>query len=276
MTLIGLVVLLAYTFFALRHIEVDFRTSKNNVTVTNQEIIDAGDIDMGGTVFFRDKEKYVQNIEEEYPYIKVINIETVFPNKFVIHVAERQEVYALEGEDYFYVCDEELRVLRISDNLDFSSTTAISLKGDFSLNNIKVGEYITQIQNPMLYQKLFECNRDIGAQNSLISQIEMTTEFDEGLQDEIDLLKISLRSGQKVLIANYKNALANKCHLFLEVYSKLFDLEGKASKQRDGSDAVLTYENLQTCEIYINNYYTDGENLTLNGENCYFKIFVSP
>lgn len=273
--IIGLAFLLAYTFFALREIEVDFRTSKTNFSASNEEIVKSSGIETGGTVFFRNKQEYADNIEEEYAYLNVINIETVFPNKFVIHVVERQEVYAVRGEDYFYICDEELRVLRTTENFVSDQTNAMLLTGKFSLENLKVGEYISEIDNPMIYQSLFECNRALGAQQSFIQEIRMTREFDSSLMEDVDTLTLSLYSGQTVVIANYKVALSYKAHLMMEVYSKLFDMVGKESLQKDETKAVLTVDNLKDCEIYINNYYTNGENIDLEQENCYFKIFIT-
>lgn len=272
--IIGLVFLLAYTFFALRYVEVDFRTSKTNFSASNEEIIDASKIEKGGTIFFRNKQQYIKNIEEEYSYLKVINIETVFPDKLVIHVAERQEVYAVEGEDYVYICDEELRVLRTSETYVNSENNAMLLSGDFSLKNLKVGQYIREIENPLLFQNMFANNRDLGAQSALISQIEIAKQFDDSLKQEVDALRLSLYGGQTVTIANYKTALSKKCYYFLEVYSRLFDMIGKEGAKKDGTSVDLTADNLKNCEIYINNYYTNGEKLDLNQENCYFKIFV--
>lgn len=266
--IVGLFVLLSFTAFSLRTVEVDFRTSAQNLTATQEEIIETSGIKKGGTVFFRNKDKYEGNIEKAYPYIKVINIETVFPNKMIVHVAERQEVYALEGENEFYVCDEEFKVLNVVQALD--DEDAILLKTSKKISAYQAGQYITEIENPKIYQALYENNRSLGAQKEFISSIEMEKEYDEGVKEEVDVLRLSLSSGQTVTIANYKKDLSKKAHLMFEVYSSLFDMAGKESLQEDGSMAELTIDNLKTCEIYINNYYT-GENLK---ENCYFKIFV--
>ena len=78
--MIVLVVILSFTLFSLRTIELDFRTNKTYITETDQEIIESGEIKMGGSVFFRSKNKYIEKIESKNPYIKVVNIETVFPS----------------------------------------------------------------------------------------------------------------------------------------------------------------------------------------------------
>lgn len=267
---VGLILLLSYTFFSLKEVELDYRTSHTNITATDEEIIESGQIKMGGTVFFRNKAKIEENIENEFPYLNVINIETVFPSKFVIHLAERQEVYAIQGNEEYYICDEEFRVLDIEKDLD--QTRAILLTGDFSLERMDVGQYITSIDNSKIYQALYEKNLTLGNQKDLIEKITLCTIYDDGIKEDIDAVKVSLKGGQTLTLANPEENLSYKAHLFMQVYANLFDMIGKESLQADGSMALLTEENLKTCEIFINNYYTPSQN---GGENCYFKIFVA-
>ena len=272
--LIGLVVLLAYTFFAVHEVQIDFRTSREHTTATDEEIIATGGIELGGTVFFRNKQSYIDKIEDEYPYLNVINIETVFPSTLVVHIAERQEVYAVKGEDGYYVCDEELKVLKIKESYENTSENAILLSGDFEVKNEKVGDDLN-IPNPKIYQALFENNYSLAYSKEIISSVEVSSQYDSALEEEIDVLTLSLFSGQSVTIANYQNNLSYKAHLFIQAYSSLFDMIGKESLQEDGSYKPLTAENLKTCEIYINNYYTQDGELALDNQSCYFKIFVA-
>ena len=267
---VGLMFLLAYTLFALREVEIDYRTSHSNITATDKEIIESGEIDLGGTVFFRNKQKIEQRIENAHPYIDVINIETVFPSKFVIHIKERAKVYAIAGDGEYYFCDENLRVLEISRELTASSP--ILLEGEFTAKRMQVGQYVDFVKNPMIYQSLYQSNLTYGNQCDIIEKIRVEKIYDEGEKEEIDTIKLFLKGGQTVVFANPEKELDYKAYLFLNVYSSLFDMVGKESLQKDGTMKVLTEENLQTCEIYINNYYMQSENLK---ENCYFKIFVS-
>ena len=151
---IGLALLLSYTLFALRDVELDYRTRHTNITATDEEIIESGQIDMGGTIFFRNKKKIEERIENANPYVDVINIETVFPSKFVIHIKERTKVYAIAGEGEYYYCDENLRVLEIAQTL--SQDAPILLEGDFTVKRMQVGQYVTFLENPMIYQSLYQ------------------------------------------------------------------------------------------------------------------------
>lgn len=267
---IGLLLLLTYTLFALREVEIDYRTSHSNITATDEEIIESGEIDLGGTVFFRNKKKIEQRIENAHPYIDVINIETVFPSKFVIHVKERAKVYAVAGDGEYYFCDENLRVLEISREL--TEASPILLEGDFTAKRMQVGQYIDFVKNPMVYQSLYQSNLTYGNQRDIIEKIRVEKIYDDGIKEEINSVKLFLKGGQTVVFANPEKELDYKAYLFLNVYSNLFDMVGKESVQQDGSKATLTADNLKTCEIYIDNYYMQTENAK---ENCYFKIFVA-
>lgn len=267
---IGLALLLSYTLFALRDVELDYRTSHTNITATDEEIIESGQIDMGGTIFFRNKKKIEERIENANPYVDVINIETVFPSKFVIHIKERTKVYAIAGEGEYYYCDENLRVLEIAQTL--SQDAPILLEGDFTVKRMQVGQYVTFLENPMIYQSLYQSNLTYGNQRDLIEKIRVEKIYDEGEKANINSVKLFLKGGQTVVFANPERDLDYKAYLFITVYSNLFDMIGKESVQQDGSKAILTEQNLKTCQIFINNYYTQSSN---SSQSCYFKIFVA-
>lgn len=269
---IGLLLILTYTLFALREVEIDYRTSHANISAsaTDEQIIESGEIDLGGTVLFRNKKKIEQRIENAHPYIDVINIETVFPSKFVIHIKERTKVYAIAGEGEYYYCDENLRVLEIVQTL--SQDAPILLEGDFTVKRMQAGQYVDFVQNPMIYQSLYQSNLTYGNQRDIIEKIRVEKIYDDAMKEDINSVKLFLKGGQTVVFANPAKSLDYKAYLFLNVYSNLFDMVGKESVQKDGSKAVLTAQNLKTCEIYIDNYYMQTEN---SKESCYFKIFVA-
>ena len=57
-----ILVILAFTLFSLKSVSIDYRTNKVYITATDDEIIESADIDMGGSVFFRNKQYYIDNI----------------------------------------------------------------------------------------------------------------------------------------------------------------------------------------------------------------------
>lgn len=269
--LVGLLLLLSFTVFSLKSVEVDYRTSRTHITVSDEEIIESAKFKMGSSVLFQGKKGYAKNIENLNPYIKVVNIETVYPSSFVVHIAERQEVYAIEFENGHYICDETFRILRIDEEYKSDTTNAILLNFSTSLseNQLKEGEYIQDIETPPIYQALFENNRTLAEQSELIESITISTELDSITNKEQTVATLNLFSGQDVRIINTRKGLIEKIKLMLDVHCQLFDYLGKTLNTPSG-EVVLTEQHLKTCTIEINNYLHPSH----NDSECYFNIIL--
>ena len=264
--LIGVIAALSFTVFSLKKVEVDFRTSHQNITLSDEEIVEGGSFSYGASVFFHGKNGYVEKIESLSPYIDVVNIETVFPSTFVIHIAERQEVYAFAYNGTTLITDQNLRILK--EEADFVSTreNAMLFEGvEIAENDYQVGDYL-QIENFIdIYSSLFECNRTLTEQTSLISSIKLLSEFDENIQQTQTTAVLNLFSGQTVQIKNATYGLRYKLNMFLSVFSNLYSLIG----QEIASGGVWTEELLDSCTIIVYNFYNYSEH---NETECYFNI----
>lgn len=143
-TLLITLIVLMFTLFSLKSVEIEFETGNKIITNEMQNQI-ISEIDLGGTVFFKNKDEMASKIEKKYPYVKVINIETILPNKFIIHIAERQEIYAITSLNRTCYLDCELKVLRIEEeNFVSTSTNAIKLDLfglDFDLSAFSEGQF---------------------------------------------------------------------------------------------------------------------------------------
>lgn len=118
------IIVLCSTVFTLNTVELGWlSTTKVLSDKTNTEIIESGEFKNGESVFLINKNKYKQNLEENNPYLKVVNMEIKFPNKLKVTVSEREELYALKvvneksasGFSYVFL-DYDLKVLKITDN----------------------------------------------------------------------------------------------------------------------------------------------------------------
>ena len=95
---VAIVVTLGSTLFTVNanNIEVNWTTTRNQLRdVTDEAIIEGAQMRGFESIFFVNKTRYVENLEQNFPYIKVLSIETVFPNRLVFHVGEREALYAL-------------------------------------------------------------------------------------------------------------------------------------------------------------------------------------
>ena len=283
---IALIITLSFTAFSLKAVEIDFRTSTSFITseLTKEDIISAGKFKKGKPVFSHNKSQYKKNIDNLNPYIKVINIETVFPSKFVVHIAERQEIYAVKGlEEKYYICDEQMRILRIEEDYQNNSSSPMLLS-QFEkpvLKDYDEGDYLTEIRQPNIYGYLYENNRKLGEQKSLIESITLTSEYDNLLKKEQTVTSLKFYSGQTFNIVNDSYAMKYKVKLMLDVFSQLYDLDGKQviiGKDENGQNIYskpLDMEYLNTCTIIITNYYNyRDEFVDIGAKDCYFKFVL--
>lgn len=228
---------------------------------------------MGRTVLVHSKKAYKKKIENLDPYIKVINIETVFPSSFVVHLAERQEVFAVPFKSGYYICDENLRILRISYFYSSDQTNAILLTQDGVEveNNLIEGEYIKSVRVPYIYSAMYGLNRDLSEQQSLIKSVTLSSEYDSVVKKEQNITTLKYYSGQTFKIINDGYGLEYKTKLMNDVYAQLFSFIGKTIVDKNQNQIVLTEENLKDCTIIINNYY---DYTRYTEKDCYFDILL--
>lgn len=115
-----IVVILCSTIFTLRSVTFSWKCTKVHLSEYTDEQI-AKSVDLGDSIFLLNKNKMAEKLEITYPYIKVIKIETKFPNKVVVHATERDSVYAVTlGDGRYAVIDDENKVLEhcTQDELD--------------------------------------------------------------------------------------------------------------------------------------------------------------
>ena len=142
LTLFVLLIIFMFTVFSLKSVEVDYLTTNDAIISLEEDI--KNEISLGGTVLFKSKDEISKNIEKKYPYVKVVNIETVFPNKFVLHLAERQELFAVKTNSKFAILDEELKILDVRENFENGKDNPILLsvfESNLDIEN-RVGEFL--------------------------------------------------------------------------------------------------------------------------------------
>ncbi len=178
-----LILILGLTVFTLKNVEIDF---KNNSQIYSEEskksIAEDSIIKKGTSIFAVNKKTISSVLEKNNPYLKIINIETVFPNKIVIHCAERESTYAVKANDKkYFICDAEFKVLSISD--DYYTGQAILFTGLENLiensNRVNAGEFLEFSSEKEVLEKigtgLLQANKTVAMQKALIKSIEFTS-----------------------------------------------------------------------------------------------------
>lgn len=285
--IVAVLLILFWTLFGLKSVTVSFSTTLENLTVSEEEIVEAGDFNMGACVLFEEKEKSIRKIEnyvsenKNFAYIKVLNIETVFPNKFVIHISEREELFAIPFGDEILICDRELRVLDKVESFSSDQTNAILLEGLTIKNEIvDYGDFLDVEEEGIknLYSAFVENNRNLSEQRGKFEKITISTYQDEYTHEGYKKAELVTFSGRIFEIYNIDFALANKIRLMFAVESSIFGYDVDGSGNLVDSEGNFIYiKKLETGEYtsFVEGTDSEQERLTLSIEiiaNCKIKV----
>jgi biopolymer transport protein ExbD len=115
--LLIILVVLMFTVFLLKDVKVELKTGTEHLTQEVVSEIENEALKTGGSVLFLGKEKLISRLEKQFPYLKIVNIETQIPNKLVIHAAGREELFAVNSGEKSYFLDEEFKILRVENSI---------------------------------------------------------------------------------------------------------------------------------------------------------------
>lgn len=233
------VVILSFTLFTMQNISIDYRTSLK-YEYNDDEIIASSLLPKGKNIMFLKKQPYIDNIEKAYPYLEVINIETAFPSKLIIHVRERQPFYAVKNEEKYMLLDQSLKVLEVVDEFSSTQTNAILLP--FSIGG-EAGDFLELDYLADFYDAVLLNSKTREDGLATFKQIEYFESDNEIYHYKEKGLKLTLHSGREVYLHNASYGLAYKLSKFYAVESSLYKLADK-----------LSTEQIQQSEIHINNY----------------------
>ena len=224
LSFIVLMVILSSTVFCLKNVELNFLSKKINLN-SDDEIIQSVDFEYNKSIFFLSKKKYMTELEQKNPYIKIINIETIFPNKIRINCVERNELFALKGFENssfksYMILDREGKVL--DNQNDFSNThlNSISLVVDNSQEeNVKKGQTISSSYNNLIKSL---ANELFAYQNNVLL---LKANFEEIIinYNSSDDIKIKMRSGTTILLKEISSNFSEKFMLGLSTYDDVLD-----------------------------------------------------
>ena len=131
-----LIAVLCSTVFTVKEVSINWLTTSPNITQSDEEF--AADVEKGESVFLVDKDAIIRKLEEKYPYLRVVSVEVKFPNKLVLHTAERQELYSLKIKDNKHaILDSDCKVLRIVTDSQLSAITVKPIRVDVNGYSIK-------------------------------------------------------------------------------------------------------------------------------------------
>ena len=111
-----------------------------DIGISASEIIESAKLKNGKSIFGIDKDEAINNIEQTYPTIKVIQIKTVSVVEVEIVVRKRYETYFKEHNSQYFIMDEDLKVMRIETE---KPQDMVEIKADLRVtNNTKVCNFV--------------------------------------------------------------------------------------------------------------------------------------
>ena len=123
------IVLLACTVFIVREVTVESDVSSN--LLDEESIVESSGLTIGRSIISISKEKVKNSIEKDNPYVEVLNIVRIFPNKVIVKVTVRTGVMVIESSTHENVAliDTSMKVLKVVTAAEASSFDATIVKG---------------------------------------------------------------------------------------------------------------------------------------------------
>ena len=245
LSILALILILFCAVFCLYRQDVVFIGERNNtVKITDEQIIETAGFRTGRSIFSLDKDKAIENIEQTYPYLKVVQINTVSAIRIEISVRERNEMYyaADEINQNYYILDEELKVLQITD-FEPTGITKLesSLLGDTNIDilgitgNTVVSDFIANTHFRSLTDNLFvamyntvmieEDGVDRYVTRDDIKTLVTYVQFARGytLQESYDRIIITTSRGFIIDIGKPDSNLENKVNICFNAIDALIE-----------------------------------------------------
>ena len=225
-----LLVVLTFTLFRVNSVSLNF---KNQTTLFaseeyQNEIIATSKAKDTSTIFAVNKSSIKNNLEREYSYLKVINIETVFPNSLIIHCAQREETYIIKiNDNLYYVCDEEFKVLSIATSFEQGSGKPVLLEQiDVNNKTAKVGEFL-DIEDGNILKNIITAfaynNRTIADFKGAFKSVRYQIERDYYTKAQEVALIFTIYDNFEIKIGLARCNLIEKTSLMLAIIPKSYE-----------------------------------------------------
>lgn len=227
---IAVLVVLNSTLFTLQHISVSWLTSTINLkTLKESEISSLVDV-KGESIFLLNKDEISKKLEKKHPYLRVVGIETKFPNKIVIYSAEREDLYAVKLADGDYaIIDDYGKVLSktqiLSPNVSGTLIEARPIEVLFNSIQLNSADFVVGEQ-----VKVKSIEETLTKLSTTLKEANYTTLAKKGIFDSISVVNmgesgeigmyLTTRNGMVINLLDAEDKMTDKFMLGLQVYNK--------------------------------------------------------
>ena len=212
------IIVLGSTVFTLNTVEIGWLSTTKVLSATSDsKLIESAEFEKGESVFLLDKEKYRNKLEQNNPYIKVINLEIKFPNKLKVTVVEREELYVLKvvntksysGYSYVYL-DYDLKVLKITDSevvANQQNPAILTIDGpgvNYTVNDFEAGEF-TDLPVKEMLKSIGSMLSSTGYTNNLTKALLKTINVHHDVSTTVNI-KTTYGLNLKLINATHKTS----------------------------------------------------------------------
>ena len=239
------VIVLSSAVFALDSVSIVFHNQTNILSGDENVIIESGNFRYGENVFLSNKKQYVNNIESANPYIMVLNIETKFPNKYIVHAVEREPVFVFQTNNKYTITDEYLKVLKRETELEYNNSRQNAIEifnSEYSNVTVKEGDFFAK---NTYYYELFHCfkenimwesSADIKANIKCIN-----LNYVDGLNSGENNLLITMWDDVEILISASNKNMSNKLNFAFSAYYQVDDANRISIYEKSNGEIVCLY-----------------------------------
>ena len=186
-----------------------------NEQITQEQILELSEIQLGDNVFFCKKEKTKNNIRSN-PYVENIKITRKLPDKIQIQVTEKQKAYQIQLDEGYAYIDNQGYILEIS---------------EIKIDKPMLQGYTTAKDDILPGSRLFE--DDLECLGDVLKIVKSSNEIQ--IQDRITTINIenknnyilTLQELKKVIYIGNQSNLANKMLYIKAIIERENGKEGK-------------------------------------------------
>jgi len=234
-----LIAILCSTLFTVKNVSLNWLTTRVIFQESDSQV--AANVQRGESVFLVDKQSIVAKLESEYPYLKVVSVEIKFPNKLVIHTAERQELFSLKLRDNKHaIIDGDCKVLGFVTDSQLDAKLIkpipITLTGysvaekDFELSQIANIGWIKTLLTNFNISLLSTGDEAVNIKSNITSlEIDVT-----GVKNVVNM---TTRYGVKIRIENVPDDLNKK-------YISAFSIYYSLTPQQKSAGEIVVYSSM--------------------------------
>ena len=224
-----LVVVLGSTVFTVQNVSLNWLSSTNKLN-ENFDYSLGVKLPLGDSVFFVNKEKVINEMEKANPYLQVVSVETKFPNKLTLHVAERESLFAIQLQNGdFVILDKEMKVLEFMDKItysglnktqkpiliDLTETAFVFTMEDFVLGEKFKYESLTNVLEK-LANSFLSINYTPYTAKGIFSSISIKI-------NKYEIINLSTRYGLEIEINDAESLLTEKLNFGIACYNEIHD-----------------------------------------------------